>query len=128
MASKTAEVIYGQVFNRVLETVKKDDVPVGNAAAYEVAKAVTQEVAPVVVNASNSEHWTQSRVILGALAAIIATFLGIVAQILALFGIDFTAVMQGQIALIIMASVGLFGACYALYGRIFGASKKPLRS
>ncbi len=69
MAKNSPEAIFGQVFDRVLETVKKDHVAVGAGAAYEVAKEVAKDVAPIVVNATNSEPWHQSRIFRGLLLA-----------------------------------------------------------
>ena len=114
-----AEVIFGQVFDKVLETVKKDSVPVSSGAERAVAQAVTEKIAPIVVNASNSEPWYQSRVILGALVGIVGSLLGAL-------GIALDEETRQQIIVIIPVVISTAGSLYALYGRIVGASKKPL--
>lgn len=114
-----SEVIFGEVFGRVLDTVSKPNVPVPMGREEEVAKAVAREVAPIVVNASNSEPWYQSRVILGALVAVIASVAGAA-------GIVIDEQTRTDIVTLVPVIISTAGALYALYGRIFGASKKPL--
>lgn len=118
MPSNTS-VIFGQVFDKVLETVSKPSVPVSNGSEKAVAQAVTDKIAPIVVNATNSEPWYQSRVILGALVAIIGSALGAV-------GIALDEETRQQIIVIIPVVISTAGSLYALYGRIVGATKKPL--
>lgn len=119
MASKIPEIIFGQVFDRVLDTVTRPSVPVTSGAEKAVAQAVAKEVAPIVVNAQNAEPWYQSRVILGALVAIISSIAGAV-------GIVIDEDTRQQFVTLIPVVVSTIGSIYALYGRIVGASKKPL--
>ena len=119
MANKTSEAIFGQVFDRVLETVSKRTVPVTAGNEEAVAKAVTREIAPVVVNATNSEPWYQSRIFRGLLVAALG-FLG-----------TKIGLVIGEADVVELIEIGgaLFeagGLAYAWYGRVVGASKKPL--
>lgn len=116
-----AEIIFGQVFEKVLDTVSKPSVPVTKKDEQAVAQAVTKELAPIVVNASNAEPWYQSRVILGALVAIIGSALGAL-------GIALDEETRQQIIVIIPVVISTAGSIYALYGRIVGSTKKPLGS
>ncbi len=121
MAGNSTAVIFGEVFGKVLDTVSKPSVPVDPGNEREVAKAVTEKIAPIVVNATNNEPWYQSRVILGALVAIVGSILGA-------FGIVLDDDTRNQIIVLIPTVISTFGAIYALYGRIFGGTKKPLGS
>lgn len=119
MATRIPEIIFGQVFDRVLDTVAKPSVSVASGAERDVAKAVAQEVAPIIVNATNSEPWYQSRVILGGLVALGASVAGF-------FGIIIDEQSRLEIIQLVPTIATAAGALYALYGRIFGANKKPL--
>lgn len=112
-------IIFGQVFEKVLDTVSKPSVPVTKSDERVVAQAITKELAPIVVNASNSEPWWQSRVILGALVAIVSSIAGAV-------GIVIDEDTRQQFITLVPVVISTAGAIYALYGRIVGASKKPL--
>ncbi|HYI27568.1 MAG TPA: hypothetical protein VD863_06920 [Bradyrhizobium sp.] len=111
--------IFQDVFDRVRDVLEKPNVPVSNREAAQVAHEVTKELAPVVENATNSESWWRSRVILGALVAIIAGLFGTV-------GIVIDEETRGQLVTLIPVLVSTAGAVFALYGRIVGATKKPL--
>lgn len=116
MLTKT---IFDTVFDRVRDTLVRPDVPVNNTAANEVARQITAEVAPIVVNATNSEHWTQSRIFRGLLVAGIG-YLG--SKVGLVIG-------ENDVAELIGIGSALFeagGLLYAWYGRVVGASKKPI--
>lgn len=119
MANGIPEIIFGKVFDKVLDTVAKPNVPVAQADERKVAQAVAKEVAPIVVNAQNAEPWYQSRVILGALVAIISSIAGAV-------GIVIDEDTRQQFITLVPVVISTVGAIYALYGRIVGATKKPL--
>ncbi len=119
--NSTEQQIFGQIFDVVRSTVEKPSVPVASGAENDVAKAVTEKVAPIIVNATNSEPWYKSRVMLGALVSIVASLLG-------LFGIVLDEDTRQQIVVLIPVIISTGGAIYALYGRIVGATKKPLGS
>jgi len=110
-----AEIIFGQVFDRVLDTVSKSSVPVAAGNEEAVAKAITKEIAPIVVNATNSEPWFQSRVTWGAIAAILSG-LGTAASLLA------AGDWSPELWLAALGSVG--GGAGTLFGR--WAAKKPI--
>jgi hypothetical protein len=119
MANKSPEAIFGHVFDRVLDTVSRPSVPVTSGAEREVAKAVANEIAPVIVNATNSEPWYQSRILRGLIVAgagYLGTKIGLV------IGEGDVTVIINAVAAIVEAA----GIIYAAYGRIVGASKKPL--
>jgi len=113
------ESIFTSVFDKVLTRILKDDVPVSTSEAEQVAAAVTKEIAPVVVNATNAEPWYQSRIFRGLLVAIVGYLgskLGLV-------------IGESEVADLINIGAAIFeagGLLYAWYGRVVGASKKPL--
>lgn len=115
----TEQKIFGTVFDVVRDVVAKPSVPVSSGAEHDVAKAVTEKVAPILVNARNAEPWYQSRVMLGAIVAIVSSLFGLV-------GIVIDEDTRQQIVVLIPVIVSTAGAVYALYGRIVGATKKPL--
>lgn len=115
-----AETIFASVFNRVLGKLMERDVPVSTNDAQLVAAEITREVAPIVVNATNSEEWWRSRVYIGLGAALLSfatsKFLGFTVS-----ETDLTEIIN--IVLMLIEAWGLF---YAWYGRKVGATKKPL--
>lgn len=119
MANKSPEAIFGQIFDRVLDTVSKPSVPVASGAEREVAKAVAKEISPVVVNATNSEPWHQSRIFRGLLVAALG-YLG------SKLGLVIGESDVTELINIGAALVEAGGLAYAWYGRVVGASKKPL--
>lgn len=114
------ESIFAQVFTKVLDRVLKDDVPVAPADAQQVAQAVTKEVAPIVVNATNSEPWYRSRIYLGLLVAALG-MLGSATGYFVIPGEEIDSIVS-----IITMAMELGGVAYATYGRMVGATKKPL--
>lgn len=118
MAS-TPEAIFGQVFDRVLDTVKKPSVPVTAGDERTVAVAVAKELAPIVENATNSEPWHKSRIFRGLIVAG-AGYLG--SKIGLVIGEGDVTVIIEAVAAIVEAG----GVLYAAYGRIVGSFKKPL--
>jgi len=114
-----AEVIFGQVFERVLDTITRPSVPVSDRDAREVAKAVAKEVAPVVVNATNSEPWYQSRILRGLLAAGLG-------WLLSKAGLILTEGELSEIVTIVASLIEAAGLAYAWFGRVKGSSLKPL--
>jgi hypothetical protein len=115
-----AETIFSTVFSKVFDTITRQDVPVQNQYADKIAAEVTKQVAPVVVNATNSEPWFRSRIFIGvgvaAVSFVTSRFLGF-----AVDETDFTDLTH--IILMLIEAWGLF---YAWYGRKVGATKKPL--
>lgn len=114
-----AEIIFGQVFDRVLDIVSKQSVPVAAGKEVEVAKAITKELAPVVVNATNSEPWHQSRIFRGLLTAALG-WVGSKA------GLMLTEGELAEAVTIVAALIEAGGLGYAWYGRVVGSSKKPV--
>lgn len=114
-----AEVIFTTVFKTVLDKLLDPSTPVENANAEKVASAVTKEIAPIVVNASNAEPWYQSRVFIGLLTA----GLGYVGSKI---GLVIGETETHDLINIVAAIVEAAGLLYAWYGRVVGAKKKPL--
>jgi chemotaxis response regulator CheB len=113
------ESIFTTVFDKVLTRILKDDVPVSTSEAEKVASAVTKEIAPVVVNATNSEPWYQSRILIGLLVAV-GGYIGSKAGMV----IDEGTIRDGLNILATIFEAG--GLAYAWYGRVVGSRKKPL--
>ena len=101
----------------VIETVNKPNVAAQYQAARPIIEAVTDKIGPEIINATNNEPWYQSRVILGSLAAMVAT-------VLAIFGITFDLDTQSKVIDLIVVAAPLIGSAYALYGRL--TVKKPI--
>lgn len=91
------------------------------AVAATVTPAVAKEVAPIVTNATNSEPWYQSRVIIGSGVMMLCT-------VAKLAGHEISVVDQGSLTDWVLLGGQLVGSGLALYGRLFGSSLKPLGS
>jgi len=101
----------------IREVLKQPSVPVDNADANQVAAAVTKEVAPMIVNATNSEPWYQSRVTWGAI-------LSIASAGLAVFGITIDEGTRAELVTLILAAIPVIGGAITLWGRWI--AKKPI--
>lgn len=126
MARSLAQVLAETIFSRTVDVITRPDIPVQNTYAERVASEITKEVAPVIENATNSEPWFRSRIYIGLFAA----GLGAVAQH---FGVQISGadiqLVTNSVPEIIQAGGTIaeaVGLLYALYGRVVGASKKPL--
>ena len=117
--ANTRSVIFGQVFDHVLQTVSKPNVPVSSGAERAVAQAVTEKLAPVLVNLTNSEPWYRSRIFLGLLTAALGF-------LLSKLGLVVSEGDIAELANIIAAIMESGGLSYAWYGRIVGARKPAL--
>lgn len=106
-----AETVFTQVFNRVLDRITAANVPVTSSEATKVAQEVTKEIAPVILNQTNTEPLYKSRIIRGALLVIIGLVGGF-------FGVNFTDgdLEQGIHAITSIAEA--VGILYVLYGRL----------
>lgn len=126
MARTIAEAIGTMIFTRVLDTLMKRDVPVDNSQAEKVAAQVSRDLTPVVTNATNSEPWYRSRIYLGLIAA----GLGAIAQHFGIqvSGEDIQLVTASipELVQLVGSALEIIGLLYAAYGRIRGASLKPL--
>jgi len=110
---------FDTIFDIVRSTVAQPSVPVVSGAENAVANAVAKEIAPVIVNATNSEPWYQSRILRGIAISAIGYAAGKLGY--AVSNEDAQTVIE-----IITQIVQGAGLLYATYGRIVGASKKPL--
>lgn len=99
--------------------LNREDVAVESADVPDVANDIMKEVAPRVQNATNSEPWYRSRVIVGLLGAIVGM---IVRKAGGTWADGDVETWINGIAEIVTAA----GALYALYGRTFASTKKPL--
>ena len=101
----------------ILKELLKGDAPVHPNNAQEVAKRAAEAAAPVLVNATNSEPWYQSRVTWGALVSIgtgLATLFGFV-----------IAPEDAEVILAVGAAGGtVVGGLVTLWGR--WKAKKPI--
>lgn len=83
-----------------------------------IAKAVTDALTPIILNATNNEPWYQSRVTLGALATLLGGSYNLVLQF-----VNHTPPTTDSF---IAQATTLAGAAFVLYGRFI--AKKPLGS
>lgn len=119
MGKTVADILGKAVFDKALDVMLDPNVPISDAQAPTVARKVEAAIKPIVVNATNSEPWYQSRVILGALVGVIASALGVA-------GIVIDEQTRNELVVLIPVLISTGGSLYALYGRIVGARKKPL--
>jgi hypothetical protein len=117
MAKTLMDALGTAIFNRTVEAITKPSVPVNNSDASEVAREVTKAVKPIVTNATNSEPLWQSRVAIGSVGAV----LGALADLASMYSTGDWDQQRVITSLVVVA-----GAAFALYGRIRGASLKPL--
>jgi hypothetical protein len=108
-----------KVAEAVIETVQRPDVDSSVNAASEITEAVTDNVLPQVVHATNSEPWYQSRVTIGAIIIILS-------RLLAHFGYAIPEELHGAVLDLIIAFGPYIGAVFALWGR--WVARKPLGS
>lgn len=123
-----SKTLMDAIFNRTLETLLRPSVPVSNSSAKEVAREVTQQIAPVIVNATNAEPWYRSRIYLGLIAAglgAVASHFGV-----QISGADIQLITNSIPELLQLGGeiVEIGGLLYAAYGRAVGSRKKPLGS
>jgi hypothetical protein len=115
--SAALTIAFDLILPQIIKALKRDDVPVSNSQATQIAERVAQQVAPVIVNQANQEPWYQSRVILGSIVAILG-------GVLQLYGYSFSAEDQAMVVDVIGQGITFAGTLFALYGRL--VAKKPL--
>lgn len=108
---------FNLILPQIINALKRDDVPVNNADAHQIAERVAQQVAPIIVNQTNQEPWFRSRVIWGSIVAILG-------GVLQLYGYSFNADDQAMAVDLIGQGITFAGTLFALYGRL--VAKKPL--
>lgn len=111
--------ILGTIIDRVADRLRDPNVPVNNSEVSAVAVAAAQAIEPIIVNATNSEHWTQSRILRGLIVAGV----GYVAS---RFGYMIT---EGDVTEAIQfgaSAIELGGLAYAWFGRVVGSRKAPI--
>lgn len=91
-----------------------------NAQAAEVIPQISAQITPVLVHATNSERWFESRVTIGNYVALGSTIIG------PLVGHQFDADEQATITALVTGVGVVAGAAFSLYGR--WKAKKPLGS
>lgn len=99
--------------------IKQSDVPA-------ITAKVLDEVAPVLVNATNQEPWYQSRVMWGSIVAIAAPIIAPVFGYLVGETVTVSADEQAQIASWLALVGSAVGGLIAIYGRF--VAKKPIGS
>ncbi len=126
MVDKATTKARESLFARIKSVLVRPSVPVNDAQANQVADAVAREVAPVLVNASNSEPWYRSRIYLGLMVSVLGLITSRFGFVLSANDLD-TIVTTGQV---VVQSIGTLleggGLLYATYGRIVGSRKPPL--
>lgn len=112
--------IASSVIVGVIEKVlTRQDVPVSNSVAPQVADKIAAELEPIMANASNQEPWYQSRIFW---TQIIAIFSGIVGLI---WGKAISPQDQDTILLVVLGINSVITPAGALYAR-FKSGLKPL--
>lgn len=87
--------------------------------ADQIAPKAGKVVEQVATNASNNEPWYKSRVLIG-------TGISLVFKAAVAIGVVSDAVAPEEITTVVMALVSVGGDLYALYGRLFAKSLKPI--
>lgn len=86
---------------------------------HVISSSVNAAVAPLIVNATNSEPWYQSHVTIGAIVSIAIPLLSLV-------GVKADIITPDQLTSIITAAGVVVGGVITLYGR--WVAKRPLGS
>ena len=128
MAESTAqEKQIERVIDNAVEVAAVDPkVPGVTAAnATAVAKAIKDEVTPVLVNAANAEPLVQSRIMWGNVVAGLAPLVILIFAALRTLGFDVPNISEERVIEIGGALVTLGGVAYVFYGRL-KTDLKPL--
>jgi hypothetical protein len=107
------EILLGALSGAVARVVSRADLPLGQASAPEITRALEAELAvdPSLRHVANVEPWYRSRVTWGAIIAALSPILGLI------FG---RAIPSDDHALLVEIAVSLgtlTGAGLAIYGR-----------
>lgn len=115
LGSVVLKKVIGDALNKMAKSsnnsLEKSDVPA-------IQKKVATEVTAVVANATNSEPWYQSRVIIGTTVSMVLMGAGFI-------GLQTDVIQPGEITDFIMDAGALLAAGYALFGRL-KAGLKPI--
>lgn len=115
--SRASEIIKVLIANGVRDVALDPMTNLTPAEAGPVAKAITAEVLPGVLNATNNEHWYQSRVTWGAIVSIGTGVLGAV-------GVATDWIDADQAVSVGLAIGTVIGGLVTLYGR--WKARKPI--
>jgi hypothetical protein len=115
--SKISKELNSRIAGAVIRTVARPDVKAEMSAASSITQAVSEEIEPEILHATNNEPWWQSGVIMGSLL-VIAT------RLLAHFGYAIPPELHGDILNLIIAFGPYAGAAFVIGWRQL--SKKPL--
>lgn len=102
--------IESQIAGAVVAAVNDPNVDAQRSAAKPIAEAVSAEVVPVIVNATNKEPWYQSNVTMGALTVIAF-------RLLAHFGYAVPQELHGPILDALIAFGPYIAAGWVIAGR-----------
>lgn len=116
--SLVGSIATGVLVDVIEKVLRRDNVPVPDSKAPQVALEVAKELGPVIENQNNAEPWYRSRVIIGSLVAIAG-------GILQLFGYSFPIDQQQILVDLIGQATTFLGTAFALYGRL-KPNLKPL--
>lgn len=108
----------------VITTVGNPAVPADPASAAPIINAVTAKIAPEIINATNNEHWWQSRVVWGSIVAIAAPLAAPLLSWVIGETVTISAEEQENIAAALAAAGSALGGLFAIYGRF--VARKPI--
>lgn len=126
MSSETQarDLVRAAVVKGATQAALNSETDATTADVSVITNKVLNEVAPVIVNATNNEPWWQSRVMWGSIVAIAAP---IVAPLLSWYlgsTITIDADEQANISAALAAAGAALGGLFAIYGRFI--AKKPI--
>lgn len=115
--SKAARNLKTNIATAVINAVSDPKVLADVSAAPAIVEAVTKQIAPEIISATNNEPWFRSRVTWGAIASIVLPILGA-------FGVTADIIDADQFAAIGLAAGTVAGGLLTLYGR--WKARKPI--
>lgn len=124
--SLVSDIITKTIRDTIVGVLRKDSTPVSNIVVEQVATKVTNEVAPIAINAANAEPWYKSRIYWGLIVAGVGA---IGSRYGLLFGVNDIQMLSDLVPkLIVNVSeiLQVIGTLYAAYGRIMGSKLKPI--
>ena len=126
MATTAAQIVNDKITAAVAVAVQKDSTPAEAGSIQPIANEVIKRVTPLVLHATGNEPWYQSRVTLGAIAAVIAGILGMAGYSFDVEDQRFWVENVSQIAQLASSVIAIGAGVVAWYGR--WRARKPLGS
>ncbi len=124
--TSAATAVNEKIEAAVATAVMKDSVEANNSSIQPISKEVMKQITPIVLHATSNEPWYQSRVTLGAIAAVVAGIASFAGYTFDSEDQKFWVENASQFIQLASGVVALGGGVLAWYGR--WRARKPLGS